>query len=169
MLFSFSWYWIIFLNFVFLFLLHMISSYAATLLPRRFFNPSSWICRERKWEKKGRIYQKFFKVKSWKDRLPDGAALFKRGFAKKHLLSRDAEYISSFIIETCRGELAHWSVIILSPLSFVYTWWWGGVIIVLYALSASLPCIIVQRYNRIRLRMMMDKHFICSSEDVSMS
>ncbi len=149
--------WIIILNIILLFLLHISTAYLITSLPGKAFDPLSWLYRERKWEKDGRVYESLFKIKAWKGMLPDGAALFSRGFAKKHLLSFDTEYLHSFITETCRGELAHWLVIVLSPLFFIFNWWWGGIIIVVYSLFASLPCIMTQRYNRIRFIKMLAK------------
>ena len=43
----------------------------ATALPLRRFPPDSWICRERRWENKGRIYQTLFAVRRWKGLLPE--------------------------------------------------------------------------------------------------
>jgi hypothetical protein len=39
-----------------------------------------------------------------------------------------------------------------APVFFLWNPWWGDLIIVLYALVANLPCILVQRYNRFRLQ-----------------
>lgn len=55
------------------------------------------------------------------------------------------------LIESCRGEMTHWLPIflfwvfgfIVPPYALVY--------MLIYALVANLPCIIVQRYNRPRI------------------
>ncbi|MDH4268926.1 MAG: glycosyl-4,4'-diaponeurosporenoate acyltransferase, partial [Dehalococcoidia bacterium] len=83
---------------------------------------------------------------------PDGAAVFKSGFRKKHLKNQDALYLQRFIIETCRAELAHWVIFVFSFLFFIWNAWWIGMIMVAYALIVNIPCIIAQRYNRARLK-----------------
>jgi glycosyl-4,4'-diaponeurosporenoate acyltransferase len=115
------------------------------------FNPDAWLYRERKFEKNGQLYTGLFRIKRWKDRLPDGAAIFKKGFRKKHLLASDPEYLGLFLRETCRAELTHWIVIFISPVFFLWNLEWVGWIMILYALLVNLPCIIAQRYNRIRI------------------
>ena len=90
-------------------------------------------------------------MRRWKGLLPDGAALFKKGFRKKKLNARDPGYMERFVKETCRGEAVHWAVLGCSFLFFLWNPWWAGLIMVVYALAANLPCIVTQRYNRIRL------------------
>jgi len=133
------------------FVLHMLVAFGATLLPRHLFHEKQWLYRTRPWEKDGALYRRLFKVTRWKDRLPDGASWFSGGFAKKHLRRSDPEYFDLFVKETCRGELAHWIVILLSPLFFLWNRWYAGIIMIVYALAANIPCIIVQRYNRPQL------------------
>ena len=84
-------------------------------------------------------------------RLPDAATWFSGGFAKARLEQPDPAYLERFIIETWRGELCHWSALAFMPVFFLWNPWWGDLIIVAYALGANLPCILAQRYNRIRL------------------
>jgi len=65
-------------------------------LPVRFFRPGGWLYRPRGWESDGAFYESVFRVKKWKDRLPDGAALFagigpepfSRKFSAAYLLAR---------------------------------------------------------------------------------
>jgi glycosyl-4,4'-diaponeurosporenoate acyltransferase len=35
---------------------------------------------------------------------------------------------------------------------FLWNPWWGDAVIIVYAIGANLPCILAQRYNRLRLR-----------------
>lgn len=121
-----------------------------TVLHSNRFNPNGWIFRPRQWERDGKTYEALG-VKRWKDRLPDAAPWFKGGFAKAALVSRSREYLERFTIETCRGELAHWLAISAAPLFFLWNRPWVGWLMVAYALAGNLPCIIIQRYNRIRL------------------
>jgi glycosyl-4,4'-diaponeurosporenoate acyltransferase len=133
------------------FAIHMGVSYFLTHIPLSSFDTNFWLFKQRKWEKNGKIHERLFRVKGWKKRLPDGAALFKSGFKKKHLQGNDQDYLNSFIRETCRAELTHWIVTVLGFVFFIWNFWWVGIIMVIYAFSVNLPCIITQRYNRARL------------------
>lgn len=120
-------------------------------IPDRYLSPKVFLFRERKWERGGRFYEKVFQVRKWKGFLPDGGAVVKGGYKKKHLTDLSRENLERFITETCRAELSH----ILGILPF---WAFGlfapRIIIMymfLYAVAVNLPCIIAQRYNRIRL------------------
>ena len=132
--------------------IHMGVSYIMTRQPLTSFNTDAWLYRKRSWERDGRIYEVLFGLKSWKKRLPDGAAIFKGGFEKKRLKETNKEYLESFIKETCRAELTHWIVFLFGPLFFIWNLWWVGVVMMLYAVIVNIPCIIAQRYNRIRLQ-----------------
>lgn len=133
-----------------------LSGYIAFKIPDRFFKPNFFLYRTRKWEKEGRIYETVFKIKTWKKLLPDGGNFFKGGFAKKKLASNKQEYIEKFIIETCRAELTHWLAI--APFWMFGFWSDGSVIkyMFIYAVAANMPCIIAQRYNRPRLKKLLE-------------
>jgi glycosyl-4,4'-diaponeurosporenoate acyltransferase len=126
-----------------------------------FFNPESWLYRQRTWERGGKIYKSLLKVKKWKRLLPDGAAVFKGGFRKKHLGRADAAYIRRFILETCRAEFTHWVIFLFALIFFLWNDWWIGLIMVAYGLATNMPCIVTQRYNRIRLKRVYKR---CASE-----
>lgn len=111
---------------------------------------SAWLFRERRWELGGRVYEALF-VKTWKDHLPDAGPWFKGGFRKGNLSSRSTDFLNKFVLETCRGELSHWLVMFSAPLFFFWNRPWVGGLMVAYAVLGNIPCIIVQRYNRIRL------------------
>ncbi len=134
------------------FVIHMGVSYIMTHQPLTSFVPDSWLYKQRRWERNGRFYERFFRLKSWKKKLPDGAALFKSGFEKKHLKETSRDYFNSFVSETCRAELTHWIVFLFGPLFLIWNLWWVGVVMILYASIANIPCIVTQRYNRIRLQ-----------------
>ena len=131
--------------------IHLAVPLAVTRLRARRFRPGSWLYRERSWERHGELYTRLFRVERWKRLLPDGAALFKRGFRKKRLASRAPAYLERFRLETCRSELSHLLVILAAPLF----WLWNpppiGWVMISYALAVNLPCIVAQRYNRSRL------------------
>jgi glycosyl-4,4'-diaponeurosporenoate acyltransferase len=125
------------------------------------FNPSAWLFRERRWERGGKTYEALF-VKKWKDHLPDAGPWFKGGFPKSSLSSRSTDFLNRFVLETCRGELSHWTVMWAAPLFFLWNRPWVGGLMVAYAVLGNLPCIIVQRYNRIRLARLLQIQFIRS-------
>lgn len=102
-------------------------------------------------ERRGRFYERAFAIRRWKNKLPDGASWIGGGFAKARLQQRDHNYLQRFVVETWRGELCHWCALAFVPLFFLWNPWWGNLIIILYAVAANLPCILVQRYNRARM------------------
>jgi glycosyl-4,4'-diaponeurosporenoate acyltransferase len=144
--------YIVIIDFVLWFIIHISVAYIATIIPVSSINTESWLFRERNWEKNGKIYETCFKIKKWKELLPDGSAIFKKGFRKKRMTSINKEFVNRFIIETCRAEAAHWVVILFSPVFFIWNYPWAGIIMILYAMLANIPCILAQRYNRIRFK-----------------
>lgn len=149
--------WLVALNILAWAVVHMATAWGMTQLQAERFDPASWLFRGRGWEHGGRIYERLLRVQRWKSRLPDGAALFKRGFRKKRFTSRDPAYLRRFVRETCRGELAHWSAIAAAPLFFLWNPPHLGAVMILYALLANLPFIVVQRYNRFRLEGILER------------
>ena len=126
-------------------------AWAFTRMPARWFHPP----RPGGWERRGEIYQKLFRVRRWKDRLPDGAAWFEGGVGKKHLSGRGAHDLATFARESWRGELCHWVVISMTPVFFLWNPWWANLVMAAYALAANLPCVIAQRHNRARIAGLM--------------
>jgi glycosyl-4,4'-diaponeurosporenoate acyltransferase len=145
------------------FVIHIGVSYFMTHIPLSSFNSGFWLYRQRKWEKDGKIYGRIFRLKKWKKRLPDGAALFKEGFEKKHLKKLDNVYLDNFIRETCRAELTHCVMFLFSPVFFIWNLWYVGIIMIIYAILVNLPCIMTQRYNRIRLKRVFSKRTALSA------
>ena len=134
------------------FVIHMSVSFLMTHRLLASFNTDNWLYRQHNWEKNGKIYEKLFRLKSWKKKLPDGAALFKYGFQKKKLKETSQEYLRDFISETCRAELTHWIVFLFGFIFFIWNIWWVGIVMIMYATIVNIPCVITQRYNRIKLR-----------------
>jgi glycosyl-4,4'-diaponeurosporenoate acyltransferase len=123
-------------------------AWAFTRMPVTWFKPGS----AQAWEQSGRVYERLFAIKQWKDWLPDAAPWFGGGFAKGSLARRDPEYLRRFIRETWRGELCHWCALGCAPLFCLWNPWWADVVMVSYGLAANLPCILAQRYNRVRFQ-----------------
>ncbi len=154
--------WIVVLNAVGWPVIQMGLAFAFTRMPVNWFEPPKAF----RWEKRGAVYEKVFGIKHWKDRLPDAARWFGGGFAKGQLDGVEKIYLERFIRETWRGELCHWSAMAFTPLFCLWNPWWGNVVIVIYVLAANLPCILAQRYNRIRFRRLLARA-TCSAAPAS--
>ena len=141
-------FWTVLLNVCGWPLIQLGLAWAFTRMPVAWFAPpASW-----KWEGRGRVYERCFAIRRWKDRLPDAARWFGGGFAKGSLTDRGPDYLWRFIQETWRGELCHWCALAFTPVFFLWNPPWADAVMLLYALSANLPCILAQRYNRLRLQ-----------------
>lgn len=149
MLLELSSLWVALLNVLGIPAAHFGLSWAFTRMPAAWFRPGTRPFRrwpgERLW-----IYEQVWRVRSWKDRLPDAAAWF-GGFAKRRLDRRDADYLQRFRIETCRGEAAHWAQWIVISGFVIWTPWPWALVLPGYAALSNLPCILLQRHNRLRL------------------
>ena len=149
-------FWTIVIDFIAWAIIHLGVVFILIRFPVDSFNPGNWLYRSRPWEKNGDFYVKVFKVKKWKERLPDGARFAGgRIFPKKRLEGRNRDYYKLFLQETCRAELTHWIIILFAFPFFLWNKTGVGFIMILYALLENLPLIIAQRYNRCRLRRML--------------
>lgn len=120
----------------------------APRVPLRMLDHDSWLTRARCFESQGRAYEKLH-IRHWKGWLPDAGGWF--GGRSKRNLEGGRSGLARFSAETRRAELVHWLVIAIAP---VFAAWNPPpllVVMVLYALVANVPCIVVQRYNRARI------------------
>ncbi len=98
------------------------------------------------------FYRKVLHIGKWKDLVPSFGP-----FDKKTLKGNSVEYLSQFILETVRAELAY-VLCILSMLSVLYIYKpVYPLIIPLFYIIINIPCIIIKRYNRGRLERIMEK------------
>jgi glycosyl-4,4'-diaponeurosporenoate acyltransferase len=144
--------WMLLLDFIAWLVINLSVAGVLSRFPPESFDPDHWLFKERHWEKKPRFYEHFFKIKKWKGRLPDGAEVSRKAFKKKHLQTADSAYIRIFILETCRAEILHWIIFLFGFVFFIWNPWYVGIIMIVYASITNLPCVITQRYNRIRLK-----------------
>ncbi|MFX3617299.1 MAG: glycosyl-4,4'-diaponeurosporenoate acyltransferase [Sporolactobacillus sp.] len=138
------------LLFVFIFI-SLINTIISIKLPLSIFHCNSWPFRERSWEKGGHIYQYWFKVKRWKNVLPELSDYLSFLFSKKQMKQSSPDYLCRFALETCRAELAHWCIILSSLLYMQWKHTGVSVLIFFIAVACNLPYIIIQRYNRPRI------------------
>ena len=120
--------------------------------------PQRWLRRDRgplrlaRWEIGGRVYERRFAIKRWKDRLPEAGAFFAGGISKRSL---DGIDLAQFAVETRRAEWVHWGAMLVWPTFGIWNPPWAVGVMFGYAVGANAPCLLVQRYNRARLERIM--------------
>lgn len=105
--------------------------------------------RTKDWEKNGLFYVQKFKIKKWKDFLPQYVS--RNGFSKKNLDDLSVKYIDMFILETCRGEWAHRKCMLVLIPMLIFNKLSTFLLLFILVLILNVPYIFIQRYNRIRL------------------
>jgi glycosyl-4,4'-diaponeurosporenoate acyltransferase len=134
--------------------IHLLLGRLFLAIPDAYFVHDSWLTRERPFEQGGGFYRGVLAVQRWKSLLPDGAPWL-GGRAKKHVASRSSEQLKVFLIETRRAEAAHWCMLLCTPVFYLWNPSWACAVMTLYGLTANLPCIVVQRANRIKAARIM--------------
>ena len=146
-------FWTVAIDIIAWFVIHIGVVHIMVGIPPKRFDPEGRLCRSRKWERYGRMYQDVFKIKKWKKYLPDGASMLgRKGFPKSKLDSKERDYFEAFLLETCRAEWTHWIIMLFAPFFFLWNSFGVGVIMIFYAAAENLPLIIAQRYNRCRFK-----------------
>jgi glycosyl-4,4'-diaponeurosporenoate acyltransferase len=145
------------LDFAAWFVFHMAAALITLNMPDRWFDSDHWLYQTRNWERQGQIWHQLFRVRYWKERLPDGAQMIGRGYAKKRLRATHDEELARFVQESRRAELTHYLAMLPAPLFFLWNPAWAGWFMIGYALVANAPCIIAQRYNRPRFKKLLEK------------
>ena len=138
-------------------ILGVLSYPAGRLISRRGPDPESFPFREWAWEKGGKIYDKL-NIRKWKNRIPDISRVPGRLLPGKTLSDGfSPEKIRIMIRETCTAEVIH-SILSFLGLHILHLWegTGGRLVCLVYVLLGNLPFIIVQRYNRPRLKKMLE-------------
>lgn len=107
-------------------------------------------------ERNGEIYEKLG-IKHWKDKLLDMSKIMPFAMPEKKVeFGYTSKEIKTLINETCIAELIH-VVLIITGLYCLKLWHGiGGVIVyVLYIIFGNLPYILIQRYNRPKLKRLL--------------
>ena len=100
-------------------------------------------------------YERWWLVRRWKPWIPDAGHVLPGGIRKASLMGRDRASLERLLAETRRAELVHWT---LWPAWLVTALWLppqGVVINLLFATLFNLPCLLLQRYNRLRVRQLL--------------
>ena len=131
--------------------------YALHRRPVERFARDSWLTQVRPVERDGRTWERWVRIRAWKDRLPEAGALFAGGFDKRRLRSAGPAELERFVAETRRAELTHWWVMAAAPAFVLWNPPWLAGVMVAYGVVANLPCLLTQRYNRARLERVLDR------------
>ena len=125
------------------------------LLPAKFADHDKKIFKVAAEEKK--FYEKL-KIRKWKDRVPEIGQF--TGFRKNKLDDpKNPEYIDRFLLETCYGEIGHFTsfftsflLLLFFPISRI----WLAIAIPVSCVSAlmNLPSFIILRYNSYKLEVL---------------
>jgi len=134
---------------------HLGIGYWCSRLPISNFDPQESKYQTKSWEKDGEIYEKIFHVRAWKKLIPSGARVYAGAFEIKNLPSYNFDYVERWLKEICRAEYCHWVMMLPGLLFFFWNsvevaWW-----MVAYAVANNLVPIIMQRYNRPRVRRLL--------------
>lgn len=121
-------------------------------LPRRWFDFDAFPYRDFPWEKRGTIYNRVH-VHKWKDWVPDMSRFVPFMVKKKAALARTPEAMARLIRETCVAEVIHWGlIVVVSPVIALSSGGAFGVALGTAYGVGNLSFVIIQRYNRPRLR-----------------
>jgi glycosyl-4,4'-diaponeurosporenoate acyltransferase len=131
-------------------LIHLVIGFVSLRISSRYFLCDNWLTAPRSWERNGLLYRDHLAIRKWKSLLPD-AAPWLGGAAKRKLCAHNHALLTQFILETRRAELAHWCMLTCLPIFFLWNPPWARWVMAIYAVAANLPCILVQRYNRLSL------------------
>ncbi|MCP9818386.1 hypothetical protein KBZ18_02625 [Synechococcus sp. Cruz-9H2] len=121
-------------------------------LPQAALRGDNWLTRERPWPESKRSYERVLGIKFWKPLMPDAGDALPGGVRKNSLVGRDAASLQRLVEETRRAELVHLAI---WPFWIVTALWLPpvGVLVNLsFATLFNLPCLWLQRYNRLRLQ-----------------
>ena len=136
---------------------HILISYIMERVPARYVSQDTFFLQPHSWENHGEVWERLFRVRRWKHMILDGTTIIRRGFKKKSLASNKGEYLEEFLQESRRAEVTHWISMLPAPLFFLWNPMWAGWIMIAYACLFNLPIIIVQRYNRPRLKKILQR------------
>ena len=125
-------------------------------IPKKHFDPDRFPYRSFDFEKDGAIYEKLG-VKSWQSKLPDMSKIFTRSMPAKNLASHpDSAKVRIMLTETCVAEFIHIVLMFFGLGSFRFFKAKAALFVYFIFFSVNLPFIIVQRYNRPRLKHLLE-------------
>ncbi|WP_432353272.1 glycosyl-4,4'-diaponeurosporenoate acyltransferase [Sporosarcina sp. A2] len=143
--------WIIVVDAIAWAFFHIAISLLTVRIPFQWFIRNKHLFESFHFERQGNLWQRLFRVKSWKQLIPDGTMVIRKGYTKKSLHGNDMSSLEEFVVESRRAELTHWLSIAPVALFFLWNPVWASLLNVAYAVLFNVPIVIAQRYNRPRL------------------
>lgn len=118
----------------------------------RMFDKPGFFTRLRRWETR-RFYERWLQVRSWKDRLPEAGTWF-GGLSKRRLPTSAQGGRIRFAAESLRAERVHHTLLLVIPVAMVWSRDWWMIFNIVVGLVVNMPCIVVARYNRVRVALL---------------
>jgi glycosyl-4,4'-diaponeurosporenoate acyltransferase len=118
----------------------------ASRQPVERFDHDNWLTRGRHAERAGHTYERLG-IRRWKAHVPEAGQLF-GGRSKRALGGATPAGLAAFAILVVVPVFALWNPAPLMPA------------MVAYAIVANLPCIAIQRYNRLRINRMVSRRAV---------
>jgi glycosyl-4,4'-diaponeurosporenoate acyltransferase len=129
----------------------LLIGWLANRLPRSALDHDTWLTGARPWPQSEAGYEQRLGILRWKSLLPDAGDALPGGVRKDSLVSRDPAALQRLVEETRRAELVHLAI---WPFWLCTALWLppvGVLINLIFATLFNLPCLLLQRYNRLRL------------------
>lgn len=129
----------------------LVVGYRANQWPPQRLEHTGLLTTMRRWERGGAFWQRWLRVRSWKDRLPEAGAFFAEGTSTRRIPSRSTADLGRFRRETVRAERVHWAILASTP---VHLLWCRPTVMagmVAFGVLFNAPFIVIQRFNRGRL------------------
>lgn len=140
---------------IYLALTSLVVFFIGRFYPRNQINENAFPFRSFKFEKDGKVYEKI-KIRKWKTVWPDASTVLHRflpkHYPKKRLENNDSKKIPLLIKESCVAEATHSIVAIIGFGCIAICRKRSGVILSIINFIINIPPIIIQRYNRPRLK-----------------
>ena len=102
-------------------------------------------------EKQTIWFTHYLKIDKWKDKVPELGNFFGNGFPKQSVGQAEISHLQLFIRETRRAEIAHWIMITGWIFTIIFNPLCAIVFNLFFAHVVNFPCLLIQRYNMVRL------------------
>jgi glycosyl-4,4'-diaponeurosporenoate acyltransferase len=126
--------------------------YLGHRLPLSLLERDTCLTQPRIWGEERNGYEHHLRIRCWKDRLPEAGDFFPGGFRKSAIGGKDSASMARFLAETRRAEYVHMAIWPFWMATMLWTPGWGILINLAVGTALNLPCIWVQRYNRMRIQ-----------------
>ena len=134
----------------------IVSFLLGRLLPDSWILEDSAVFRCFDWEKGGSVYNAFH-IRKWQNKVPDMSKLFPKVMQEKKVTRNLRQDLPLMIRETCIAEFIHVLLCVAGLWCMVIWPGFGGFLMSFLYTLGNLPFIMIQRYNRPRLRALHEK------------